>query len=389
MPSGAICKWVVFVVMAVSTLPTRGAPAAKTAATRQAAAASVPVPATAEDITLDIEVQTSRANPVVGSDLGITAVFKNTSKRATLYLGQTTTTMTLPPEMEGPLSQVYGREAFFPSENDQWLIGRRLDADRRARQKAIDEGQPEPPLPETPLPDIVVAIQPGHSYRAMWVHNMATGPARAPAYTLAEVADSAWTQIMMEMRYLFFSPGDYKILVQAKVGANKLPTEPGYYTFSQVATIKAGAPQFVIIFGAMIGGLACWLLFPGQDRAIPRDGSWGASLWKVSANASAMLGVFLYAAIITILMARLSESQFLVKISVTDFWGAVVVGFIAQYVGKAALDKYLPGRGGEERKPAAMVQQILDDSPGTAAASPNHRPGFLKRIASHLTHKQT
>lgn len=82
MPSGAICKWVVFVLMAVSTLPTRGAPAAKTAATRQAAAASVPVPAAAEDITLDIEVQTSRANPVVGSDLGITAVFKNTSKRA-------------------------------------------------------------------------------------------------------------------------------------------------------------------------------------------------------------------------------------------------------------------------------------------------------------------
>ncbi|WP_046113548.1 hypothetical protein [Aquincola tertiaricarbonis] len=204
------------------------------------------------------------------------------------------------------------------------------------------------------------------------------------------MADSAWTQIMMEMRYLFFSPGDYKILVQAKVGANELPTEPGYYTFSQVATIKAGAPQFVIIFGAMIGGLACWLLFPGQDRAIPRDGSWGASLWKVSANASAILGVFLYAAIITILMARLSESQFLVKISVTDFWGAVVVGFTAQYVGKAALDKYLPGRGGEERKPAAaMVQQILDDSPGTAAASPNHRPGILKRIASHLTHKQT
>ena len=195
----------------------------------------------------------------------------------------------------------------------------------------------------------MIAIQPGYSYRAAWVQNARDDETKGSTEGRERsLWQDAWNQIRSQIRFVFFDPGEYKVFVETRVGVNEPPSATGYYTFSQTATVKAAAPQFVILFGAMLGGLISWLLFPqGQDKSLvltlTAAGVLGA-LRKLGWYAYSIAGACLLGAIVTILLARLSESQFLIKINIVDFWGAITVGFIAQYVGKTILDKIIPGR---------------------------------------------
>lgn len=357
-------------------------------------ATDTPSPAT--DVSLEILIETSRPQPYVGSGIGITAEFKNTSKKSVLYLSSETTTLTAPPELEGPLEQIRGREAFFPTENDQYRI-----------QQAARPGSREPML---------IAIQPGRAYRAVWVLDKKAdelyeaAAAKAAANALAQAAAQAsspaqahadngtaspderawwqlcarlrtsrlWQQVSAEARYLFFVPGDYRVLVQAKVGVNEPPQldRHRYYTVSETAIVKMAAPQTVIMLGAMLGGLVSVFLFPqSRPKSVIlafRQGGFGPALESTFGLLYSVAGACLLSAIVTVMLARLSESQFLVKISVNDFWGAVVVGFIAQYAGVSILDKLVPGRakarqeeagirGGAETKTKADAPTPADD----------------------------
>lgn len=307
-----------------------------------------------KDVALDIVIDTSRSQPYVGSGLGITAEFRNRSKKAVLFLTENTTTMTLPPEMEGPFSPIYSRNAFFTTENDQ------KDANDL---RPDDKKQP-----------IVVAIQPGYSYRAAWVQNSKNDPSsEIKLDPSAGPVSSAIAQVKAEIKYIFFSPGEYKVLIQTKVGVDKPASDRDYYTFSEVSAIKVASPQFVIIFGAMIGGLISWLLFPqAQEKSLKLEASISSilsdlrkTLWLLYSSA----GACLLGAIVTVLLSRLSESQFLIKISVTDFWGAMVVGFAAQYLGKSILDKLIPGRISSQTHPAGAVPENASKQPAPQAAA--------------------
>ena len=55
-----------------------------------------------------------------------------------------------------------------------------------------------------------------------------------------------------------------------------------------------------------------------------------------------LLGAALLAAIVTILLARLANSQFVIQVTIRDFWGAVAIGFIANYIGRKMLDRMVP-----------------------------------------------
>lgn len=129
------------------------------------------------------------------------------------------------------------------------------------------------------------------------------------------------------------SHGEYKVLVAAKVGIGQPPSaKDGYVSFPEVGNLKVAAPQFVILFGALVG-LISWLLFPqGRDKAMNMERmEWtmrgvGGLLSQLAWYLSSIACACLLAAIVTVLLTRISESQFLVKISITNFWGAVVVG---------------------------------------------------------------
>jgi hypothetical protein len=340
---------------------------AKTAAPETAASAAKTSQAVMEspapDVSMEIKIETSRPQPSVGSGLGITAEFRNTSKESVLFLSNESTTLTLPPELEGPMAPIYGRDAFFPTEGNQ----------ERANRARTGESGP-----------IIVAIQPGRSYRAAWVFNKKADELYEKARLTSAnegtpwwkpwarfSSSELWQQVTAEVRYLFFVPGDYKVLVQAKVGVNE-PLVVGdfrYYTISATEIVKVGAPQFVIILGAMLGGLVSVFLFPqSRPKSITvayRSGGFGEAAGTALSGVYSVAGACLLSAIVTILLARLSESQFLVKINVNDFWGAVVVGFIAQYAGVSILDKLIPSRlaaarteplnNGANRKTASAV----------------------------------
>ena len=55
-----------------------------------------------------------------------------------------------------------------------------------------------------------------------------------------------------------------------------------------------------------------------------------------------MLASVLLSIIGTILLSRLADTQFLVKVTVNDFWGAVAIGFVINATGKKLLAK-IPG----------------------------------------------
>jgi len=54
-----------------------------------------------------------------------------------------------------------------------------------------------------------------------------------------------------------------------------------------------------------------------------------------------MLGAVLLSAIVTILLARISETQFLIRVTVADLWGAVAIGFVANYLGAELIKKMI------------------------------------------------
>lgn len=299
-----------------------------------------------EEVSMAVRIETSRPQPSVGSGLGITAEFKNTSKKDVLFLSSDTTTLTFPPEMEGPLEQMYGRQGYFSTEYDQYRI---------EKDKPAWKGKKEDP-------PMVIAIQPGRSYRAVWVLDKKADEIGQGADQQTKVAPAwwqwrtrlsqsrLWQQVSAEARYLFFVPGDYRVMVQAKVGVNAPPQLENhrYLTLSETATVKMAAPQTVILLGAMLGGLVSVFLFPqSRPKSVIlsyREGGFVPSLMAFFGLVYSVAGACLLSAIVTVMLARLSETQFLVKISVNDFWGAVVVGFIAQYAGVAVLDKLVPGR---------------------------------------------
>ena len=172
----------------------------------------------------------------------------------------------------------------------------------------------------------------------------------------AEAARAQWRSVADQLRSKFPKLGKLcllytsRVLVQAKVGVNEPPQldRHRYYTVSETAIVKMAAPQTVIMLGAMLGGLVSVFLFPqSRPKSVIlayRQGGFAPALESTFGLLYSVAGACLLSAIVTVMLARLSESQFLVKISVNDFWGAVVVGFIAQYAGVSILDKLVPGR---------------------------------------------
>jgi hypothetical protein len=70
-----------------------------------------------------------------------------------------------------------------------------------------------------------------------------------------------------------------------------------------------------------------------------------AILEPVAKELAGIAGSVLLSAMVTILLSRISETQFLIKVSITDFWGAVAIGFVANYAGAKILDRFLPANG--------------------------------------------
>lgn len=258
---------------------------------------------------LQVRLYPSRAKPTAGTGLGVQADLENRSS-VTVYVRSEDVRLTLPPELQGPLNREReGLPALLPTEGESGA---------------------------TAAPSFV-ALRPNDSYTVFWRAD--------PSKAVTGGWSILWPIIDNELNFMFFAPGEYRLVADVKYW-----TEPGfggtsYRTVRQEAVLEVAAPVFVILFGAALGGLIAYFVFPDirARRTVRRQGESDLSFWVdfAAKEIGAVAGSVFLSVITTILLSRIAESQFLVRVTVNDFWGAIAVGFVANFVGYNALEKYL------------------------------------------------
>jgi len=267
---------------------------------------------------IDLKIETSRAQPTAGTGLGVIGNIKNQCG-TNVYLKAEQLLLVLPPELSGntnELSTVNALYAVFATEtsadtNDLWNTS--------------------------------ILIKPGDSYKAFW----STAPSTLKISP--NFIENMWYVFLSEMNFTFFTPGDYKITVMAKYWTD--PTYPtnDFRIVTQDLTIHVAAPQFVILVGAALGGLIAYFILPQARSKFVKVAKRGLTNtdkflnlaeW-FSKEVAGILGAALLSSMATIMLSRISETQFLISVTVNDFWGAIAIGFLANYAGVSLLEKML------------------------------------------------
>lgn len=103
-----------------------------------------------------------------------------------------------------------------------------------------------------------------------------------------------------------------------------------------------------------------------------RARKWLKSLLVVVRNA---LAAGLLGAALTIVASRLSDTQFPVKVSVNDFWGALTIGFISYFIGNRLLTTIIDKLAPETPSPRSGSQDTGGPQvKSSGGPSPRNRP---------------
>lgn len=161
-------------------------------------------------------------------------------------------------------------------------------------------------------------------------------------------------------RFINFAPGTYPITVDAKYWEQENFSGDDYHTAVGTTTAEYAAPRSIILVGAILGGIIFTFisLVRAEQRAL--DGSltgrpnMARTFGKIE-NLLALGGSVLLSVIITILLSRVEQAQSFIRVNVSDFWGAIAVGFLANYGGWALLDKMVGGAGKDKSKKQTQI----------------------------------
>ena len=245
---------------------------------------------------LEIALRTSRTQVPAGSGFGIAAEITNKSQ-SEIFLAPKYVTIMMPPEFDPGTPRPW------------WAVVRGVE-------------NPDPKQ----FYETVTRLGPGDKTTAFWAGN--TDPEK-------DLVSQFWSLLNL----LTFTPGEYTIKVVALYWPDEASaTKKANNYNSEVADIKVVvvAPQWVVIVGSILGGLIAYFLLPGA---------------RLRSQKIDLLGIgtaALLSLIVTVLIARVSDTQFLVRISINDFWGAIAIGFIANASGMAVLRRYL-GRSSDSQ----------------------------------------
>jgi len=297
-----------------------------------------------DDIEIKIESTTPRLTP--GTGLGISAEITNKSQ-SIIYLYEKKITMYPPPQLVGSQDPT-GWYGFFPTEH------------KEEDSNSSNNDSKEEDDSYSSYYEVSIAIRPGKSYKVFWYYNPASDIIQKsedkrsasiffPFYRyIPEFLKYNSYLISSELRFLFFKPGDYPITVSANYWKSPpMPTEKQgardlYYTKIQDKALTVYAPQSIIIVGAFLGGIVSYFIIPDSRRRLISSTPPSSSrniLAIIGLGSANITGAMLLSAIITVLLARVSETQFLIRVTVADFWGGVAIGFIANYSGTELLNK--------------------------------------------------
>jgi hypothetical protein len=274
---------------------------------------------------LAIKIEGTRSQFTPGTSFGVLATLTNNTK-SIIYLNEHFLILKVPSEIEGPASSPDSIWWGFMPIADH---GKKYELNYNA----------------------TVALQPNDSVAAYWMVD--------PRYLVKQSVFGGTIYISMcdaikniyhlfstELHFLLFSPGKYKLTVSANYW-DKLPVSMGTIPKTSVESIivDVAAPQSVILFGAALGGLLYYILFSFLNQSatdITKKSSihfyvkWS---WVIMKKISGAITSMLMSTVVTILIARVADTQFPIRITVSDVWGAIAIGFIANYLGIELLNK--------------------------------------------------
>lgn len=290
---------------------------------------------------VEIKIESTLPRLTAGGGVGVTAEIRNRSDKV-IWLDERYVVISLPPEIS-PDREIEHWITYFPTEH--------------------------PPECKVTSP-VSIAIAPGESYKLFCFIKTSNPPNGTSK-------NSPWrnlvSSVLNKMRLIFFVPGDYSIDFTGKywidpkkwqTDPNKPQTDP-YHTMIASRRLTVDAPQFVILFGAMIGGLISYFLLPQARRRLvgfQTTNEVPSKFKRVFREVAGFGGAALLSAIVAILLSRISETQFLIRVTVSDFWGAVAIGFVANYAGAEVLNKIIKRYSNEEAaQKTAPTQQTKEN----------------------------
>jgi hypothetical protein len=62
--------------------------------------------------------------------------------------------------------------------------------------------------------------------------------------------------------------------------------------------------------------------------------------------------------VVTILISRIAETQFFVKVTINDLWGAIAVGFVINYYGPRVLGQVFRAPGNQHSRSNGIGKQL-------------------------------
>jgi hypothetical protein len=361
---------------------TSTAPAQKTPKPQvQAPAASLPGPAAAKTEAapeiFKVSINSSRASVTRDGSYGVYADLENLSQLPVTIRSQETM-LVVQPEVAYPAACVGVERGIFPAQ----------------------------PFSGDPAKSTEMTIQPKEHYKVFW--NLTNTSGKVPQNPTAssgkdapsKCSEDSWVKRARES--LGFVPGDYAFTVEGIVYAPNAKAENIAHTYTETTTLHVGLSQVATAWAAFLGALLAYFvvaLQPGRDfdqwkvrseataaSASPssfqrtRAALRGAAIVLRNALAAGLLG-----AALTIVASRLSDTQFPVKVSVSDFWGALTIGFISYFIGGRILatiiDRFAPpskpdttpGAGGPGVGKSGAGNPPANQPANTAAENP--KPG--------------
>jgi hypothetical protein len=309
-----------------------------------------PPAATEEPGDVAITLEASRSQLSAGSGFALKGYIKNKTDKA-IALSSSMATMTLPPELLGSNVYSFAANAFFPTETSS-------KDDQNVWNRTI-----------------ILAAKDTYPVIWSWDEIESDRYDSIQRLNIPEFAKMVVYTVASELQFLLLTPGDYKVGVAIRYHVDGDPPEV-YKTAIQSALVHVSAPEFVILIGAALGGLLGYIISRIYlSNESPLKGRFAFLQVLVG-----MLGSMLLSAIVTILLARISETQFLVRVSINDLWGAIAIGFIASIIGIRILDNFIPPSKSAQSKgtvpQAESTGAQSESTPTQADANYAGRPSF-------------
>lgn len=326
---------------------------------------------------VEITIEGTRSQFSAGTPIGVSAQIVNKLDK-TIYLNEKFTVLNVPSEIEGPFTYADSRwPAFFPTATTPptgpalksialkpgdavrafWLVSPKLVGEEYEREQLFTEGLGSPPQTTMEKTNSIQRL-PGRS--------------QVKGYAgIGTAFKNILGEILTELNFVFFTPGDYKLTVSVNFWLHPLTALTDDYRIAvQTTTVRIVAPQSVILLGASIGGLIAYIILPqGRQRQTQNISHLGLFISK---EILGILGAILLSAIVTILLSRISDTQFLIRVSISDFWGAITIGFISNYLGYELLKKLI---GAEKNDvPISEPQPMKHATAEQSKAVPHPKP---------------